>query len=133
MVLYLSSDFKVFWSVYPFFGDCSKWTNYKGITITFVFHCFFTSLERSRYLSLILNIIYGSLKRHNPQDDKLFFMLICHYYYLTDLIVFHTSTPLEFKCQQESSRFLNSSQHYGWSRQCYILDGFYLSCGVLVV
>ena len=45
------------------------------ITATFTFHSFFTSLARSRYLSIFSLFPishYGQLEQHNPLDDKVF-------------------------------------------------------------
>ena len=45
-----------------------------GITITFMFHSFFSSLARSKYLSIFLLTFIFNLEQQNPQDDKFFFL-----------------------------------------------------------
>ena len=49
--LHSSSYFQDLQSRYQLFGDCTKNMNSNGITVTFMFHSFFISLERSQYLS----------------------------------------------------------------------------------
>ena len=95
-----------------------------GNTVTFIFHCFFSSLARSRYLSLFsLSFSFylwsaGTVKFAIPQVLLLFFF--CFEIFFTQAQAGGFS--LGFEWQQVSSSLQDSSQYSGQSQQCCSSD-----------
>ena len=74
LILILSLNFNPPPPPYTFqsFEDCSKGTNY---TITLMFHSYFSSSARSKYLSSFCFLLFsfcGQLERQNPRGDTFF-------------------------------------------------------------
>ena len=84
-----------------------------GTIVTFMFHSFFNSLARSRYLSSFAQLLFTLLE---------FFTSV-----LAD------GFSLEFEGQQVSSSLQDSSRDSGRSQQCCHLDSLYPSANFQVL
>ena len=85
-----------------------------------MFHHFFSSLARSKYLSnLSLSFIFTFFN---------FFFDFHYYYYCHPLGIIHhfelVFLLLKSKWEQISTGLLDSSKYSCWSQQCWSLDGF---------
>ena len=91
-----------------------------GTIVTFKFHSFFNSLARSRYLSffsLSFRFILWSAGTAKSTILQIFFL--CWLLWGSH----QCGLSLEFEWQWISLGHQDSSQYFGWSKQCYILDG----------
>ena len=88
MVSTISSNFQVFHSLYQFFGDFSE-------CITFMFQSLFSSLARSRYLSLFLlsfNFTLWSARTAKSTIQQLFlfiYFFILFYFIYSVIVDYH--------------------------------------------
>ena len=106
-----------------------------GIIVTFMFHSFFNSLARSRYLSFFshsFSFILWSAGTAKSTILQIFFLLL-----FTPLEFFTSvladSFSLEFEWQQVSSSLQDSSQYSGRPQQCCRLDSLYPSANFKVL
>ena len=104
-----------------------------GIIVTCMFHRFFNSLARSRYLSLFSHSF--SFILWSAGTAKSTILQVLSYYYSSR--VFHISVSwwffMEFEWQQVSSSLQDSSQYSGCPQQCCCLDNLYPSANFQVL
>ena len=76
-MFYSPSYFQILQSLNQSFGDCTERTNY-----SFMFHSFFSSLARSRYLSLFFFFFYFQFYPVVSQNGKVYysvgFFIFCY-------------------------------------------------------
>ena len=120
-----------------------------GIIVSFMFHSFFNSIARSRYLSLFshsFSFILWSAGTAKSTILQIFFFFFVdyykvyyyYYYYYYYSLEFFTSAlangfSLETEWQQVSSSLQDSSQDSGCSQRCCRLDSLYPSANFQVL
>ena len=97
-----------------------------GIIVTCMFHSFFNSRARSRYLSFFSHSFSFILWSAGTSKSTIIIIIInikfqwvfSHQHWL---VIFHWSLS-DSKCPQVSSGLQDSSQYSGWLQQCCSLD-----------
>ena len=94
-----------------------------GIIVTCMFHSFFNSLARSRYLSFSHSFSFILWSVGTAKSTIIIIIIITPLEFFTSVLA--DGFSLEFEWQQVSSSLQDSSRDSGRSQQCCHLDSLY--------